>query len=295
MVYSHKPVMLRDVLKFLNPLPGQKFVDCTLGGAGYTLALAEKVGEKGRVVGIDLDNLALANAATEIKNKKLQNITLVQGNFKNLETLVRENYSQSEKFDGIVMDLGLSSAQLDDEDRGFSFKGNRPLDMAFGPINENSTVDIVNHYSLLELTRIFREYGEEREAYHIAKAIVEGRRVKKLETTAELVALIERAVPPRFRSRIHPATKVFQALRMETNEELAALSEALPAAAKILKTGGRLVIVSFHSGEDRIVKRYLKDTPGWKILTKRPEVPPEDEIEENPRARSAKLRAAVKI
>lgn len=286
--------MLREVLKFLNPLPGQKFIDCTLGGAGYTLALAEKVGEKGKVVGIDLDDLALKNAALEIEDRKLKNIILIQDNFKNLEAIIAANFPKGEEFDGIVMDLGLSSAQLDDESRGFSFKGDRPLDMAFGPINKNSTADIVNHYPLAELTRIFREYGEEREAYHIAKAIVEGRKRKKLETTAELVALIEQAVPPRFRSRIHPATKVFQALRMETNEELPVLSEVLPAAARRLKTGGRLVVVSFHSGEDRIVKRYLKDTSGWKILTKRPEIPQEDEIEANPRARSAKLRAAEK-
>lgn len=228
--------MLREVLKFLNPLPGQKFIDCTLGGAGYTLALAEKVGEKGKVVGIDLDDLALKNAALEIEDRKLKNIILIQDNFKNLETIIAANFPKGEEFDGIVMDLGLSSAQLDDESRGFSFKGDRPLDMAFGPVNENSTADIVNHYPLAELTRIFREYGEEREAYHIAKAIVEGRKLKKLETTAELVALIEQAVPPRFRSRIHPATKVFQALRMETNEELPVLSEVLPAAARRLKS-----------------------------------------------------------
>jgi 16S rRNA (cytosine1402-N4)-methyltransferase len=295
MVYSHKSVMLGEVLKFLDPLPGQKFIDCTLGGAGYTLALAEKVGETGKVVGIDLDSLALANAAAEIKNRKFKNIVLVADNFKNLATIAESNFPVGEKVDGVVMDLGLSSAQLDDESRGFSFKGNRPLDMAFGPINENSTAAIVNNYSLLELTRIFREYGEEREAYRIAKEIVASRRFKKLETTAELVALIEKVVPPRFRSRVHPATKIFQALRMETNEELKVLSAVLPAAAQVLKSGGKLVVVSFHSGEDRIVKRYLKDTPGWQILTKRPEIPQEEEIAENPRARSAKLRAAVKI
>lgn len=287
--------MLGEVLKFLDPLPGQKFIDCTLGGAGYTLALAEKVGETGKVVGIDLDSLALANAAAEIKNRKFKNIVLVADNFKNLATIAESNFPVGEKVDGVVMDLGLSSAQLDDESRGFSFKGNRPLDMAFGPINENSTAAIVNNYSLLELTRIFREYGEEREAYRIAKEIVASRRFKKLETTAELVALIEKVVPPRFRSRVHPATKIFQALRMETNEELKVLSAVLPAAAQVLKSGGKLVVVSFHSGEDRIVKRYLKDTPGWQILTKRPEIPQEEEIAENPRARSAKLRAAVKI
>ncbi|MCX6795083.1 MAG: 16S rRNA (cytosine(1402)-N(4))-methyltransferase RsmH [Candidatus Falkowbacteria bacterium] len=295
MAYSHKPVMLREVLEFLNPLAGQKFIDCTLGGAGYTLALADRVGERGKVVAIDLDSLALSNAAEEIKNRKLKNIILIQDNFKNLETIIGANFPAEERFDGLVLDLGLSSAQLDDENRGFSFKGDRPLDMAFGPANGRSTADIVNYYPLLELTRIFREYGEERRAYQIAKAIVAGRRIKKFKTTAELIALIESAAASHNRSRIHPATRVFQALRMETNEELPALSEVLPAAARILKTGGRLVVVSFHSGEDRIVKRYLKDTPGWKILTKRPIIPTEDETRENPRARSAKLRAAIKI
>ncbi len=286
--------MLREVLKFLNPQAGQNFVDCTLGGAGYTLAIAESAGEKGRVVSIDLDKLALENAAKNIKERNLQNITLVNDNFKNLEKIVEENFSD-QKIDGVVMDLGLSSAQLDDESRGFSFKGDRPLNMAFGPINDNSTAEIINHYPLLELTRIFTDYGEEHQAYHIAKAIVEGRKLKRIETTGDLIALIEKAVPPRFRSRIHPATKIFQALRMETNEELRVLSEVLAAAAQVLKPGGRLVVVSFHSGEDRIVKRFLKDTEGWQIMTKRPEVPTEDEIEDNPRARSAKLRAAIKI
>ncbi len=287
--------MLREILKFLNPQPGQRFIDCTLGGAGYTLALAEKVGEKGRIVGIDLDSLALNNAAAEIENRKLKNIILVEDNFKNLETIAAANFPDGKGVDGIVMDLGLSSAQLDDESRGFSFKGDRPLDMAFGPKNDASTAAIVNRYPLEELTRIFREYGEERDAYRIAKAIVENRRLKQLETTGELVALVEKVVPPRFRSRIHPATRIFQALRMETNEELKALSEVLPAAYQALRPAGRLTVVSFHSGEDRIVKRYLKDTLGWKILTKRPEIPQEDEIEANPRARSAKLRAAEKI
>jgi len=294
MDYNHKPVMLREVLKFLNPLAGQKFIDCTLGGAGYTLALAARVGEQGQVVAIDLDSLALSNAAEEIENRKLKNIILIQDNFKNLETIIDANFPAGERFDGLVLDLGLSSAQLDDENRGFSFKGDRPLDMAFGSANGRSTADIVNYYPLLELTRIFREYGEERRAYQIAKAIVAGRRIKKFKTTAELIALIESATMSHARSRIHPATKVFQALRMETNEELPALSEVLPAVARILKIGGRLVVVSFHSGEDRIVKRYLKDTLGWKILTKRPIIPAEDEAGENPRARSAKLRAAVK-
>ncbi len=286
--------MLEEVLEYLLPKPGQKFIDCTLGGAGYTLALAEKVGPSGKVIGIDLDELAIKNAEGEISLRQFKNIVLVQDNFQNLENIAAK-VAPGDKFDGIVMDLGLSSAQLADEARGFSFKGERPLDMAFGPANNLSTVAIVNQYPLLELTRIFKEYGEERQAYRIAKAIVEARRHKKLETTADLVAVIESVIPFRFRSKIHPATRIFQALRMETNQELKVLENVLPVAAKLLKPGGRLVTVSFHSGEDRIVKRFFKASSDLEILTKRPLVPSDTEVADNARARSAKLRAASKI
>jgi len=295
MPYFHIPVMLREVLKYLEPRSGQKFVDCTLGGAGYTLALAEKIGLTGKIVGIDLDNLAIQNAAAEIKRQKLSNIVLVQDNFKNLKKIVKENFSESEKLDGIVFDLGLSSAQLDDEARGFSFKGERPLDMAFGPSNGGETEKIVNEFPLLELTRIFRDYGEEKRAYYIAKAIVAARQEKRIKTTSELVAIIEKAVPFRYHVKIHPATRIFQALRMATNEELQVLSEVLPQAVEFLKPGGRIVVVSFHSGEDRIVKRFFKSTENLYILTKRPLIPTDTETADNPRARSAKLRAALKI
>ncbi len=287
--------MLDEVLEYLAPRAGQKFIDCTLGGAGYTMALAEAVGGSGRVISLDLDELAIQNAASQIKSRQLSNIVLVNDSFKNLNQVISSRFPAQTKFDGIVLDLGLSSAQLDDEARGFSFKGERPLNMAFGPLSDNSTVRIVNQYPLLDLTRVFREYGEERRAYQIAKAIVSERRGKKIATTAELVAIIERVVPPRFRSKIHPATRVFQALRMETNRELEALTAVLPQAAQLLKPKGRLVVVSFHSGEDRIVKRFFKASSDLQILTKRPLTPRDSEIEANPRARSAKFRAASKI
>ena len=287
--------MLDEVLEYLAPRAGQKFIDCTLGGAGYTMALAEAVGGSGRVISLDLDELAIQNAASQITPRQLSNIVLVNDSFKNLNQVISSRFPAQTKFDGIVLDLGLSSAQLDDEARGFSFKGERPLNMAFGPLSDNSTVRIVNQYPLLDLTRVFREYGEERRAYQIAKAIVSERRGKKIATTAELVAIIERVVPPRFRSKIHPATRVFQALRMETNRELEALTAVLPQAAQLLKPKGRLVVVSFHSGEDRIVKRFFKASSDLQILTKRPLTPRDSEIEANPRARSAKFRAASKI
>lgn len=295
MIYQHTSVMLDEILNYLKPKEGNKYIDCTLGGAGYTIALAKVVGARGQVIGIDLDELAIKNAQVLINEQKFQNITLINDNFKNLKTIISENISGDAKFDGIVFDLGLSSAQLDDEARGFSFKGERPLDMSFGSANQKSTEQIVNHYDLLELTRIFREYGEEKHAYRIAKAIVSARKLQRLKTTADLVAVIEESIPFRYRSKIHPATRVFQALRMETNEELTSLAEVLPDAIKLLKPSGRLVVVSFHSGEDRIVKRFLKGEAGIKILTKRPIVPLESEIEGNSRSRSAKLRAAEKI
>lgn len=302
MIYSHVPVMLQEVGKYLKVRPGGKFIDCTLGGAGYTLAIAKATGENGKVLGIDLDDLALKNARQKIKTRKLDNIVLVQDNFKNLKSIVAANFPRGTYFDGIVFDLGLSSAQLEDTERGFSFKGERPLNMSFRSGEkkaaeeiEKSTIEIVNQYPLLELTRIFREYGEERRAYQIAKAIVAARREKRFTTTVDLTALLEKIIPVRYRSKIHPATKVFQALRMETNEELAALEQALPAAAELLKPAGRLVVVSFHSGEDRIVKRFLKSATDLQTLTKKPLIPSDTEIESNPRARSAKLRAAAKI
>ncbi|MFZ4631608.1 MAG: 16S rRNA (cytosine(1402)-N(4))-methyltransferase RsmH [Patescibacteria group bacterium] len=295
MTYQHIPVMLNEIIEYLKPKSGKKYIDCTLGGAGYTIAIAKYAGGKGSVVGIDLDELAIKNAELKIKEQKLENITLINDNFKNLKEAIVNKFGLEYRVDGIVFDLGLSSAQLDDEARGFSFKGERPLDMSFGPVNERSTEEIVNHYDLLELTRIFREYGEEKHAYQIAKAIVSERKVKRIKTTLDLVSIIEKAIPFRYRSKIHPATRIFQALRMETNEELNSLLEVLPDALDLLKPKGNLVIVSFHSGEDRIVKRFFKSRTDIKILTKRPLIPTEAETEENPRARSAKLRVAEKI
>lgn len=292
MEYRHVSVMLDEALRFLDIRRGGCYMDCTLGGAGYTLALAAAAGPEGRIIGIDQDDLAIAHARQELALRKIENVELVQDNFKNLEEIAA---GQAGKIDGIVFDLGLSSAQLDDEARGFSFKGDRPLDMAFGPDPVRRTVDIVNRYPHGELARIFRELGEERRAGRIASVIVEARRAKRLETTGELVAAIEKVYPLRPGLKIHPATRVFQALRMETNGELEALSVALARAVALLSLGGRLVVVSFHSGEDRIVKRFLKGREDLEILTKKPVVPKEEEAEDNPRARSAKLRAAVKI
>lgn len=295
MAYKHQPVMLAEVMAALEPRPGGKFLDCTLGGAGYTLALAEAVGPAGKIISLDLDSLALDNAATIIAERNLSNIVLRQDNFKNLGAVLED--LEEGGLDGVVFDLGLSSAQLDDESRGFSFLGDRPLDMSFGGGNK-TTADIVNGYPLPELTKVFREYGEEPRAYRAAKAIIEYRRQNRIRTTGELKAALSRALPSRPGARLNPATRIFQALRMETNRELDSLSLALPQALKALRAGGRLVSVSFHSGEDRIVKHFFREAAKAgqvEILSKKPIIPQEAEIADNPRARSAKLRAAKKI
>lgn len=310
MEYRHVPVMLDKILECLAPKRGGKYLDCTLGGAGYTLALAEAAGANGKVLAIDLDELAIKNAEREINLRDLKNIVLVRDNFKNLENIIETALAAGDLsgpagrpalgtlFDGIVLDLGLSSAQLDDEARGFSFRGDRPLDMAFGPAVGRSTTDIINDYPFPDLARIFRELGEERRAGRIAKEICEVRRQKRIKTSGELVAIIEKVIPFRHGSRLHPATKIFQALRMETNSELDNLASVLPLAINWLVPGGRIVVVSFHSGEDRIVKRFFKEAAKLnhlRILTKRPLIPTELETGVNPRARSAKFRAAQKI
>jgi len=309
MKYQHLPVMLAEVLKALKPQAGQKFIDCTLGGAGYTLVLAEKVGDEGEVLGIDLDSLAIKNAKKIIKQEGLKNIKLIEGNFSELATLIPKQFK---KVDGIVLDLGLSSAQLDDPRRGFSFLKEAPLNMAFGDKIKEDTGVIINKYRAEDLTRIIKDYGEERFAKNIAQAIITARPIK---TSAELLEAIDRGMPSanKRQSKIHWATRTFQALRIATNDELANLEKVLPQALNLLKTGGKLVVVSFHSLEDRIVKTFLKSEakgchcppklpicvcghqPRLKILTPKPIIAGEDELKNNPRARSAKLRIAIKL
>lgn len=307
--------MLPEVLIGLDPKPGQTFIDCTLGGAGYTLALSRLVGDKGKVLAIDLDDLSLSNARDKIIKENISNIILVQDNFRNLQKIIQDNLPENSKIDGIVFDLGLSSAQLSDTSRGFSFQGDRPLDMAFNQEGHTAvaTTTIINRYPLDRLTYIFRVYGEEPKAYALAKKIVELRKGNWIRTTGELLQIISQVIKPNPRLKINPATRVFQALRMETNKELEALKEVLPVAASILRAGGKLAVVSFHSGEDRIVKEFFKSESKdctcpssfpacicdhlatLKILTKKPTPASDLESDVNPRARSAKFRLAQKI
>jgi len=318
MKYEHTPVMLNEVSRYLNPSPGRNFIDCTLGGGGYTLAIARKVGKGGSVLAIDLDEAAVENLKSKAENLKL-NIKAVRGNFRDLRKIVeREFKGRRMKFDGIVFDLGLSSAQLEDSKRGFSFRADTPLKMEFGSdvsgFSAEKTEDIVNKWPRRRLEKILREYGEERYAGRIANAIVKEREREPIRTTGRLVDIIRASVPPIYaRGRIHFATRTFQALRIATNKELENLELALPQALDLLAAGGRMAIVSFHSLEDRIVKRFFKKEnkgclcpatfplcrcghrPSLKIATSKPIAPSAKEIRANPRARSAKLRVAEKV
>ena len=314
MEYQHQPVLLEEVLAVLQPQLGQRFIDVTVGGAGYTTALATAVGPKGLVVGFDLDPLAIAAAQEKLSREKLTNVLLINDNFANLTTALAERQIDGQ-FNGIVLDLGLSSAQLADRQRGFSFNQEGPLDMAFGPDSPTSTVEIVNHWTESELAKIIRKYGEEPWAEPLAKAIVRRRGRHPFTTSQELVEIVKETLPQKYqaRSRQHPATKLFQALRIATNQELDNLSAVLNQSISLLCPGGRLAAVSFHSLEDRIVKQFFlqesKDClcpPEFpicqcghharlKIVYRHPLLASEAEIMANPRSRSAKLRAASKI
>jgi len=308
--------MLDEVLEYLDAKPGQHIIDCTMGGAGYTMAIAEKI-NPGKLLAIDLDQLAIENAKKILAKNKIKNVIIANDNFRNITKIAEENLeSKTEgKFDGVVFDLGLSSAQLEDRTRGFSFKADAPLNMSFNQAGEISTEDIVNTWSEPELTRIIREYGEERFAHKIAKKIVETRKTEEIKTTGQLLAVIKRSLPGFYlrKKGIHFATLTFQALRIATNEELVSLEEALAQTLKLLKKGGKIVVISYHSLEDRIVKQFFKKesircvcpprqpicqcdhVASLKLVTRKVLIPTDEEITENPRARSAKMRVAEKL
>jgi 16S rRNA (cytosine1402-N4)-methyltransferase len=297
--YFHRPVMLKEVVRFLNPQPVGIYVDGTLGGGGHTERIAVKLGEKGRIIGIDQDKDALEAAKKRLAScgKK---IVFIHDNFKNLEKIL-ENIS-IDKIDGILLDLGVSSYQFDNPMRGFSFKNNSSniLDMRMDRQQRLSALEVVNQYSEQDLRKIFFEYGEEPFSRQVARNIIIRRRAKQIKTVEELLDVIKGATPPKYRysRRRHFATKIFQALRIEVNQELEALRQVLPQAVSRLKKGGRLVVISFHSLEDRIVKHFFrenKDKGAVDILTKKPIMPTQEEIALNPRATSAKMRVIQKI
>ena len=312
MTYKHTPVMLNEALKYLQPQPNQNFIDCNLGAGGYTFAIAKQILPNGKVLSIDLDAEAHKNAKARIKKEGITNVVLVKDNFANVEKISEKKLK---KVDGVVFDLGLSSPQLDDEKRGFSFKGNRPLRMSFGKSSSQDADELVNKANEKDLVEIFYRYGEEKFSRRIAFAIVKKRKIKPIETTDELVQIIIDTVPAQYTktSKIHPATRIFQALRIAVNDELGSLEVALAGALNALQQGGIIVVVSYHSLEDRIVKHLFKQesknclcsplqiicdcghSAKLKTLTKKPISPSDEEVKQNPRSRSAKLRVAQKI
>lgn len=308
MDFKHISVLLYETVDSLNIKPDGVYVDCTLGGAGHTSLILSRLNENGRVIGIDRDDDALANAKEKIKDERL--IT-VKENFENINTAV--SLAGFEKVDGIIMDLGVSSHQLDVAERGFSYMQDAPLDMRMDRTAPLSAYEVVNDYPERELASIFKDYGEEKFASKIASKIAEARKNKPIETTLELAEIISSAIPAKFKHESgHPAKRCFQAIRIEVNAELEAIPKAIEDGIELLNEGGRMSIISFHSLEDRLVKNGFQkaerpctcphDFPvcvcGKKqkvrIITKKPILPSEEELAVNKRSHSAKLRVCEK-
>ncbi len=289
----HIPVLQKEVLQYLDPKPNENFVDCTIGGGGHAFSIFEETSPEGKILGIDADEKVIKN----LKIKKLKKrITLVCDNYVNLGEVIKKH--KFRPIHGILFDLGMSSWHLEESARGFSFLKKEPLDMRYNFQNPLTAEKIINYWSAPEMEMILRDYGEEPFARPIAKNIVELRKIKPITNTFQLVEIIKKSLPGRFQQKkIHPATKTFQALRIAVNDELNNLKNVLPQALEILKPGGRLVVISFHSLEDRIVKNFYRSRSAidLKILTKKPVVPAAKEIKINPRSRSAKLRVAERL
>lgn len=302
---EHIPVLRENVQKYLNLKSGEVVVDATLGLAGHALDILKSVGENGVLYAFDTDERNLEEAKKRLKGYQKQ-IIFIHDNFRSLKTRI------TTKIDAILFDLGLSSPHIDDAERGFSFMKDGPLDMRFDSRNSLTAANVLNTYCESDLAEIFFRYGEERMSRKVAKRICERRKQKKFERTLELAAFLEGILPKKYSKKVHPATKIFQALRIEVNDELGALKEALEGAFEVLKIGGRIVVISYHSLEDRITKKFFQelehpvadpeksvyqvhDDPFVEKLTKKPVIPTEEEINENPRSRSAKLRAYRKL
>lgn len=308
MEFKHVSVLLDECIDALNIRENKTYVDCTLGGTGHTQEILKKL-KGGKLIGIDQDTDALKNA--EVLLKDYENVILVHQNFENIKEIIIENAPAG--VDGILMDLGVSSYQLDEGERGFSYMKDAPLDMRMNREEELSAYDVVNKYPEEEIYRIIRDYGEEKWAKRVAGFIRKARDEKPIETTLELVDLIKAAIPAKARREgPHPAKRTFQAIRIEVNRELSILRQTVLDAVDGLNPGGRLAIITFHSLEDRIVKTTYKELENpcncpknmpcicgkvatVKILTKKPILPTDEEIEINPRSRSAKLRVLEKL
>lgn len=309
--FSHKSVLLEECIENLNIKPDGIYIDGTAGGGGHSFEIAKRLTNGGRLIAIDQDEAAIAAAGKRLECYG-ERVTLVRNNFGNVASVC--NMLGIDSIDGILMDLGVSSYQLDTAERGFSYNADAPLDMRMDMRNPLSAYDVVNTYSENDLKRIIYEYGEERFAGRIAAKIAEVRKNAPIETTGELVRIIKTAMPAAAKEGgHHPAKRTFQAIRIEVNRELDVISPAIEAATNLLAPGGRIVIITFHSLEDRTVKQtYTKlssgctcpkdfpvcvcgNKPKLKIITKKPILPSEKELGDNPRSRSAKLRVAEKL
>jgi 16S rRNA (cytosine1402-N4)-methyltransferase len=309
--FDHISVMPVEVLRYLIPRPGGIYVDGTLGGAGHARQILEASSPNGILVGFDRDRTALETAAKRLAEFG-ERIQLVNRNFAELATSLAERGITG--IDGLLLDLGVSSHQLNTAERGFSFQQDAPLDMRMDTAEGETAADLVNSLPERELERLIKEYGEERWARRIAQFIVTARAAAPIETTLQLVDIIKGAIPKaKWEERLHPATRTFQALRIAVNEELASLEQGLAAGLQLLNPGGRCVVISFHSLEDRIVKQSFRrlaqgcicpknlplcvcgHAPQLRILTTKPVMAADAEVDHNPRARSARLRAAEKL
>jgi len=317
----HIPVLKKEVIHYLNLKPNQNVVDLTVGGGGHAEAILEKTAPKGKLIGLDWDKKALAVVRKKLKNYGGR-VYLIQANYKEITKIKNERFALL-PISAVLFDLGLSSITLEDRSRGFSFQRNGPLDMRFNPAEIKLTAaDILNKYSREKLIKIFREYGGEKFSKKIALEVTNKRQKQKFLDTKDLVSVVLQIYREKLKSKkevpyikgsIHPATKVFQALRIEVNDELGNLKKALPQALDILEKGGRLAVISFHSLEDKIVKDFFRresrdcicppELPvcrchhqrSIRLITKKPVEPSDEEKRKNPRSRSAKLRVAEKI
>ena len=306
MEFVHRSVLLYETVNLLNIKPDGVYVDGTAGGAGHSKEIAKQL-KGGRLIALDRDPDAIKTAAERLNGL---NATVIHGNFADMDKLLSE--LDIFAVDGVLLDLGVSSYQLDNAERGFSYHKTAPLDMRMSK-EGLSAYDVVNNYSVEELTRIIRDFGEERFAYRIANAIKSAREQSPISTTTQLADIVSGAVPAAYKREGHPARKTFQAIRIEVNGELSILADAIDKAFSVLKPGGRLAIITFHSLEDRIVKQKYKEyakgcicppdlpvcvcnrTPQGKIITGKPVVAGDKELDDNPRSRSAKLRVIEKI
>lgn len=304
MEFKHEPVMLQECIEGLNIHPDGIYVDGTLGGAGHSLEIVKKLSKKGMLIGIDRDEEALVAAKKRLS--EFQNVTYIHGNHDEIQSILED--WKIEKVDGILLDLGVSSYQLDERSRGFSYMGDNPLDMRMDTSNGITAKEIVNQYSEEKLAKILWEYGEEKFSRQIAKNICKIREKKEIQTTKELVEIVEGTIPKSSQKDGHPAKRTFQAIRIEVNNEIAPLYQTIMQSAHALKEGGRLVVITFHSLEDRAVKEAMAELQGkctcprdlpycicgceslGKVINKKPIVATQEELERNSRSKSAKVR-----